>query len=537
MTEPHPTEAFPGQQRLRILSAWFQPWALSHFGLGWRGVQAIKPAEHFVNWGLITLVVNKAPPRPYQLSTMSDYTSWDSLTDQSYSGRQLAPAARRAEPSVKEAADLFLRGGKMVECPKSTVLFAYVAQWFTDGFLRSQPARPPQQYRDITRQDSSNQVDLSQLYGRSPAVTAALRAMEGGRLKSHPIGGEEFPPRLCDRRGDVLREFEPLPPVIGFKSLPLDQKVGLFAMGSDVANTQIGYAMLNVLFLREHNQIAGALHDENPRWDDERLFCTARNVLTVVLIKLVIEEYINHIAPYRFKLRFRPGSFERARWFRPNWTAVEFNLLYRWHSLLPSTLDVPGDHHLPLADTLYRNDLLTRHGLGRAFETASKQRAGRIGLRNTDAWFHARTTLPSIVQSRRVNLASYNDYRWLVKLPRKANFDQVSSDPEIRSGLEDAYGSVEKLEFFVGMFAEDLLPDAVVPELMGILVGLHAFSQLMTNPLLAREVYNETTFSAAGMNMIDTTKSLAQVVNRNPAGSPDHYVSLTREGWQPGSKS
>lgn len=56
-----------------------------------------------------------------------------------------------------------------------------------------------------------------------------------------------------------------------------------------------------MLFLREHNRIARELHRERPGWDDERLFQTARNVLIVVLIKIVIEEYINHITPYRFQ--------------------------------------------------------------------------------------------------------------------------------------------------------------------------------------------------------------------------------------------
>jgi prostaglandin-endoperoxide synthase 2 len=515
--------------------AWLEPWALSHFGPLWRGAQSIKPAERLVNRKIINAVVKKAPARPYPLSTMSEYTSWASLTDQTFNGRQLPPDVWRAEPPVEDVAALFARREEMIECSKSTVLFAYVAQWFTDGFLRSRRVQPPQQFRDITRNASGNQVDLSQLYGLRPEVTEALREKQGGRLKSEQIGDEEFPPRLCDAAGDVLPEFDALPDVIRFESLTVDQKTGLFAMGSDVANSQIGYAMLNVLFLREHNRIAGMLALEKPRWDDERLFSTARNILTVLLIKLVIEEYINHIAPYRFKIRFQPGSFEHARWFRPNWNAVEFNLLYRWHSLLPSALQVQGNH-LPIAATLFNNDLLTRYGLGPLLEDASNQPAGKISLYNTDAWFHAKTTSPSIVQSRLVNLASYNDYRFAVKLPPKTDFDQVSTDPRVRDGLRKAYGTVDNLEFFVGMFAEDTLPDSVVPELMGVLVGLHAFSQLMTNPLLAPAIYREPTFTAVGMEMIRSTASLQEVVDRNlPSGGRQYFVSLTRRGWRPGS--
>jgi prostaglandin-endoperoxide synthase 2 len=112
------------------------------------------------------------------------------------------------------------------------------------------------------------------------------------------------------------------------------------------------------------------------------------------------------------------------------------------------------------------------------------------------------------------------------------DFDQISSDPRVREGLKELYGSVDNIEFYVGLFAEDARPNSVLPSLLGRMVGLHAFSQLMTNPLLARGIYDERTFSPLGMRMIESTTSIAQLLARNlPAGSGDYEARLTREGW------
>ena len=76
-----------------------------------------------------------------------------------------------------------------------------------------------------------------------------------------------------------------------------------------------------------------------------------------------------------------------------------------------------------------------------------------------------------------------------------------------------------------------------MPALVGRMVGLHAFSQLLTNPLFASEVWaggnRVKTFSPLGVNIIDATKNLSEVVHRNlPDGSPRPFVSFTREDWQ-----
>jgi prostaglandin-endoperoxide synthase 2 len=303
-------------------------------------------------------------------------------------------------------------------------------------------------------------------------------------------------------------------------------------VGSDRANTQIGYLMLNVLFLREHNRIARELASRYGVWDDERLFQTTRNILIVVLVRIVLDEYINHIAPYHFNFYADPDAFPNERWHRQNWMTTEFNLLYRWHSLIPSTLQVNGQE-VSLAETLYTTEALTTHGRGTLFEDASLQRAGRVGLFNTPVELLRETDLPSIIQGRELQLASYNDYRECCQFPRVTAFNQISGDARVQSELSRLYANVDRLDFYVGLFAEDLRPNSALPALIGRLVGIDAFSQALTNPLLAPLIYNECTFSPYGMEVIESTNNLTTILHRNlPPGTREYAATMTRVGWQ-----
>jgi prostaglandin-endoperoxide synthase 2 len=287
---------------------------------------------------------------------------------------------------------------------------------------------------------------------------------------------------------------------------------------------------MGVLFVREHNRIARSLSRANPGWDDERLFQTARNILTVILIKIVVEEYINHISPYLLKLLADPTGFRNPRWYRQNWMSIEFNLLYRWHSLVPSSFRI-GGRDVAVQDTLFNTDTVVEQGLGACFEDASTQRAGRVGLFNSppEVW-DAETA--SVRQARAVGLRPYNDYRRLARFPRATSFEDVSHDRRVQHALRDLYGSVDEIELYPGLFAEDVRPNSVLPSLIGRLVAIDAFSQAFTNPLLSPRVFNPHTFSPLGWDLIRTTSTLSDLLHRNIPDTGRRYeVTMTRRDW------
>jgi prostaglandin-endoperoxide synthase 2 len=67
-------------------------------------------------------------------------------------------------------------------------------------------------------------------------------------------------------------------------------------------------------------------------------------------------------------------------------------------------------------------------------------------------------------------------------------------------------------------------------ELLTAMVGYDAFTQALTNPLLGPQVFNEATFTRAGMRIIRRTRSLQQILARNIA---DPSAAFTRFTYGP----
>jgi prostaglandin-endoperoxide synthase 2 len=272
--------------------------------------------------------------------------------------------------------------------------------------------------------------------------------------------------------------------------------------------------MINTLFLREHNRLAGEIERAYPDWDDTRIFETTRNAVIVMFLTVVIEDYINHITPAPFRFRVDPKLAWKARWNRPNWITAEFSLLYRWHSLIPDTVAWNGVT-LPVKASFMDNRLLLDAGLARAFTDISAQRAGGLGAFNTpDALLPVEEK--AIAQGRLVSLAPFGDYRAYVGMKRPKRFRDVTRNRAAARLLEETYGGdVSKVDVYVGLFAEQPVKNSPLPPLILRMVAMDAFSQALTNPLLSEHVFNVETFTAIGWRMIQTTKTLHDLLVRN----------------------
>jgi prostaglandin-endoperoxide synthase 2 len=507
----------------------------------------------------VSLLANATEPRPRPLSLAGDYTSWISLTDRSFSGRHLPPPPDRPLPTEAEVLELFRRPpGEEKPSVDTSVMFLLFAQWFTDSFLRTERS-------DWRKNTSTQEIDFCQIYGISEPRTRMLRSMEGGRLKSQQIDGEEYPPFLLERTPSGEYAVKPEFKGLHDEAFILDvllagiadrQKDLFFAVGLEHGNSTIGSTSLDVLMVREHNRIAGLLAEEyeqgriRPAWAsgmpadqlDERLFQTTRLIMTVLLLKLVVEDYIRHIAPHDPPLQVRPGMAAGKRWNRSSWIAVEFNLLYRWHMLVPDK--VTTDEGVVDSKSFLRdnNELVLQKGIEWVMAQCSRSRAAGVGLFNTAAFLtdressdHPAVEERSIALMRFARLAPYNAYRERFGLAPKRDFADLTADPHVQQRLAELYGDIDNVEWYVGIWAEDHPEDQMMGDLLTYMVGYDAFTQALTNPVLAPQVFTEATFTAAGLRIIKKTRTLQQIIARNAASPSDAFARFTygpeRRSW------
>ncbi len=525
-------------------------------------IEKVPPVDAFINRVVINRIVTQVRNRPHPFSTRSDYTSWASLTDTEWSARHLgvSPLDQDSLPPWEDLRALFERTSDTQRmCPKSTCLFPSFAQYLTDGFIRTQT---DDSVEDRLKKNTSNHnIDLCPLYGRTEEQTQALRVQDPapedrGKLKYQMLEDGEFAPFLF--AGDAIKaEFAVLDKPLGLEDLDaaiakaeaedkpkVAEKVRakrgrLFAFGGDRANSVPQTAMINTLLLREHNRLASEMGTRYADWDDDRLFETARNIVIVQFIKIVVEDYINHIAPTHFRLKADPKAAWKADWNRPNWITTEFSLLYRWHALIPDQIRWGETTHKTDPSYFMEMKPLLDGGLGQAFEDMSAQATGELGPRNTTK-FLMHVEKASVAQGRFCRLRPFADYlEYLQRLPIETMSD-ISSDREVARILEETYGDVARVDFFVGIFCEDRVKNAPLPRTVLSFVALDAFSQALTNPLLSEHVFKppqdpeaeHPTFSRYGWEQIAACGSMRDLVVRNiPAPAELGFVGMTQPGW------
>ncbi|MFE6938596.1 peroxidase family protein [Streptomyces chartreusis] len=263
-------------------------------------------------------------------------------------------------------------------------------------------------------------------------------------------------------------------------------------------NWWMGLSAMHTLFAREHNAVCAALRAEYPAMGEERIYQTARLVVSALIAKIHTVEWTPAI--------LATEAIDIA--LHTNWQGPPRKWLDRlglWlleaHSLtgIPKTL--PDHHTAPYSltedfVTVYRmhplipDDFeLREHHFGQRLETvgfldiqggAAEARIRKTGLANTLYSFGIAhpgaitlhnfprslqrferegeiidLSVVDLLRTRRRGVPRYNDFRAGLHQPRLRSFEELTENAETLARLKEVYRSVDEIDTVVGLFGEN----------------------------------------------------------------------------------
>ena len=310
-------------------------------------------------------------------------------------------------------------------------------------------------------------IDASAVYGSSEERAAWLRTFSEGKLKVS--SGNLLPWNTIT--GEYGAPVDPAAPEMAMP-LPFVQK--WFVAGDVRANENPFLTGMHTLFVREHNRLCNELKISYPNWTDEQLYQHARKLVGGQLQAIVYEEWLPEMG-------MNVPSYNGYDLFQnPGIMNVFSAAAYRYgHTTINSILvrmDNDGNY-LPEGDILLRDAFFNPNAttavggiepylIGMAtvvqqdfdcklVDDLRNFLFGAPGAGGIDL------AAVNIARGRERGLPDYNTVRNDFGLEPVPSFYEMSSDPLMNQTLEFVYGDINKIDPWVGMLAENHMPDAL----------------------------------------------------------------------------
>ncbi len=283
-------------------------------------------------------------------------------------------------------------------------------------------------------------IDGSMIYGVDAATSASLRSFVGGAMKTSA--------------GDML---------------PIDEN-GNFMTGDSRANENVELTSLHTLFVREHNRVAAEIAAKSPSLSDEEIFQQARSWVIAEIQSITYNEWLpavlgrDAIAEYNgYDSTVNPTL------------ATEFSSAgFRFgHSLLGNDVEFFDNNGnevheaVPLSGAFFNPDLLKETGIDSVLKYLASDPSSEIDTQVVDSVRNFLFGAPgsggldlaslNIERGRDHGLADYNTTREAYGLPRVTSFAEITSNTDVQTKLQELYGTVDNIDLWVGILAEDHL--------------------------------------------------------------------------------
>ncbi|XP_041826628.1 phosducin-like protein [Melanotaenia boesemani] len=466
---------------------------------------------------LVLTVRSNLIPSPPTFNSKYDYLSWESYYNLSYYTRLLPPVPKNCPtllgvkgksglPDPEVLVEKLLKRRTFRPDPQGTnLMFAFFAQHFTHQFFKTYNRMGVGYTKAL-----GHGVDAGHIYGDDLQRQHTLRLFKDGKLKYQLIDGEMHLPSVADV--PVKMSYPP--------GVPVEDQM---AIGQEVFGLLPGLGLYATLWLREHNRVCDILKAEHPVWDDEQLFQTARLIIIGETIRIVIEEYVQHLSGYMLKLKFDPTLLFNSPFQYGNRIALEFSQLYHWHPLMPDSFHINGDE-LQYSQFLFNTSVLKHYGVEKLVDAFSRQVAGQIGGGLNINALITNVAVRTIQESRELRIQPFNQYRKRFNLEPYTSFRQFSDNEEIASTLEELYGDIDALEFYPGLMLEKTRPGAIFGESMVEMGAPFSLKGLLGNPICSPQYWKPSTFGGkVGFDIVNSA-TLKKLVCLNSRTCP--YVAF-----------
>ncbi len=286
-------------------------------------------------------------------------------------------------------------------------------------------------------------ADLSQVYGSDATTAASLRNADGTMKTS--AGG----------------------------NLPIVN--GQFAGGDVRAAENPDLTSLDVLFVREHNYWVAKLHAAQPALTGDQVYDMARALTTAEYQNILYKEYLPAL--------LGPNALSAYRGYNPNVSAQIFQefstAAFRFgHTIIsPTESKIANDgtvleqKNLIAAASEAPSDLALNGGVDALLRNMAADGSQREGVHIVNELLNLFSPVPGqifdlgavdIERTRDLGLGTLNETRVALGLKPYTGFAQITKDTALQAQLQQVYGSVDKIDLFVGGLAETAAKGAMV---------------------------------------------------------------------------
>ncbi|MCO5600226.1 hypothetical protein L7F22_054336 [Adiantum nelumboides] len=395
--------------------------------------------------------------------------------------------------------------------------------------------------------------DGSAIYGSNAKILAKVRTFKDGKLH------------------------------IGDKGLLPTSKDGL-PLAGDIRNSWVGVSLFQALFIREHNAVCDKIKSSHPKLSDEQLYRHARLVVSAVIAKVHTIDWTVELLKMdtlyvglrsnwygvlekKFKdLVGHTGSqvlsgFVGMRKPRnhdvPYSLTEDFVAVYRMHSLLPDSITLrdisskaskqetkvpPIEKEILISDLLHDEGekIFADVGFEPMLVSMGHQSSGALTLWNYPTWMRElvpqdpdgteRThlvDLPSleIYRDRERHVPRYNEFRRRLLMVPIKSWKDLTDDADAIGALHEVYGNnVEQLDLLVGLMAEKKIKGYAISETAFHIFLLMASRRLEADRFFTSD-FNEDVYTKEGLEWVNTTESLKDVLVRHHKHALDHWLN------------